>query len=211
MPAVTEAFVTAASPVSPEIGVGPVAVSVQSVFSAVPLSPLLTCLTRVNVAGQAISVKMFWNNCPRSASLVTCAKLSGVGFASDVIRAMSTPLVPVPPVPTAIEYTASADARKSVMFWAVGLSWLKLSGGGVELGLGLPSDRMMITCVTGRPLRVASWCAVKSATPAAIPWRSGVSPFPVRALIAFLTVVASDVPSARLVPAEPLPKDDRPT
>jgi hypothetical protein len=71
---------------------------------------------------------------------------------------------------------------------------------------------MMMACLTGRELRVVSGPFVDmSATPAAMPWRSGVLPFPVNVLMAFLTAAASDVPRARSVAAESLPKDDRPT
>ena len=51
MPALTDTFVTAIEPVAPEMLVGPVAVRVQAVGTAVPPLPLVTVLTRVRCAG----------------------------------------------------------------------------------------------------------------------------------------------------------------
>ena len=53
VPAPTLAFVIAASPLWPEIVVGPVALSVQAVASAVPPPVLSTVLARVRWAGWA--------------------------------------------------------------------------------------------------------------------------------------------------------------
>ena len=54
MPTCTGAFVTAAEPVAPLIGVGPAALSVQSVGTALaPVVPLSTTLTRVSVGATA--------------------------------------------------------------------------------------------------------------------------------------------------------------
>ena len=51
MPALTGAAVTAVPPVAPVIGVGPVAVRVQAVGTAVPPLSLVTVLTNVSGAG----------------------------------------------------------------------------------------------------------------------------------------------------------------
>jgi hypothetical protein len=70
--------------------------------SAEPRVPPLTVLMTVRSPVQAMSVKMFWNNAVRSLAVVTWLKLA-VGFASDVISGMSTPLEPLLPDPTATE------------------------------------------------------------------------------------------------------------
>ena len=69
MPALTGAAVTAALPVAPEIGVGPAALNVQSVGTAVPPLSLVTVFTNVSWAGMSLLVIVHVADCPSANAI----------------------------------------------------------------------------------------------------------------------------------------------
>ena len=63
------AFVTVALPVAPEIGVGPAALNVQSVGTAVPPLSLVTVFTNVSWAGMSLLLIVHVADCPSASAI----------------------------------------------------------------------------------------------------------------------------------------------